>query len=176
MGNGKAARKNTAGKIPARRSEKQEFRKGEKGVVFCGECGATYFMKSWRHSLEKYRSLPKDAPVKFGLCPACEMVKNHQFEGKIVVKNVPEKEAKDLMGLIENFGERAYERDVLDRVIDVKRTKSGKGSEIVVTTTENQLANKLADKIRSTFKKAQAKRSFSSSPGDVEYVEIEFPG
>lgn len=176
MKNGKAVRKNMTSKTPANRSEKQEFRKGGKGVVFCGECGATYFMKSWRHSLEKYRSLPKDAPVKFSLCPACEMVKNRQFEGKIVVKNVPEKETKDLLGLIGNFGERAYEKDVLHRVIEVRRTKSAKGSEVTITTTENQLANKLADKIRSTFKKTKVKRSFSSSPGDVEYVEIEFPG
>ncbi len=156
--------------------EKKEFPKGEKGVVFCSECGATYFMKSWRHSLEQYRSLPEDASVKFKLCPACEMIKNHQFEGKITLKNVPEKEVKDLMRLIENYGATAYGKDVLHRVIEAKKVQSGKGFEVTVTTTENQLANKLADKITSTFKKTKASRSFSSAPGDVEYVTIEFLG
>lgn len=158
------------------RNDEHEVPKGEKGIVFCSECGAVHYMKSWRHALEEYKSLSENASVKFRLCPACEMIKNHQFEGRVTVTHIPEKEEGEVARLIENFGARAKERDVLHRLIEIKKTRSAKGVDLVVTTTENQLANKLADKIKETFHHVKLSRSFSSAPSDVEYVTIEFTG
>lgn len=176
MPSGKRIHSNRNETLPSPRNEDQEVRKNEKGVVFCSECGAVHYMKSWRHALEEYKSLSDNASVKFSLCPACEMIKNHQFEGKVTITHIPEKEVGEVARLIENFGARAKERDVLHRLIEIKKTESAKGVDLVVTTTENQLANKLADKIKETFHHVKLSRSFSPAPSDVEYVTIEFTG
>ncbi len=58
----------------------------------------------------------------------------------------------------------------------LKKTKIG----LEITTTENQLAVKLAKKIKDTFKPACAGRkvdmkiSYSPAPSDVAYVKIVF--
>lgn len=44
-----------------------------------------------------------------------------------------------------------------------------------VTVTENQLANKLAKKIKDHFNKVTAKTRFAGAPSDVAEVTIEFP-
>lgn len=158
------------------RNDEREVPRGEKGIVFCSECGAVHYMKSWRHALEEYKSLSENASVKFKLCPACEMIKNHQFEGRVIIAHIPEKKADEVVRLVENFGARAYEHDVLHRIIEIKKAKDKKGASLVVTTTENQLANKLADKIKQTFHGVKVGRSFSPAPSDVEYITIEFLG
>ena len=38
---------------------------------------------------ESISSGKKDVPVKFELCHACQMIKNRQYEGRIIVKNLP---------------------------------------------------------------------------------------
>lgn len=159
----------------ASRSEKREFPRGEHGLVFCdsnkGGCGAVYFKKSWHHSVKNLKKIREDAPVLFKLCPACTMIKNHQFEGRIVIKNLPVKFEKELFNFARGFGERARYRDPLDRVIGVEKTREG----VVITTTENELASKLARKIKQQFVKVKSKISFSSAPSDTAYITIEFP-
>lgn len=53
-------------------------------------------------------------PVNFTLCPACQMIKNKQFEGKVTILNVPEKLSEELVNLIKGFCERAYSRDPIN--------------------------------------------------------------
>ncbi|MBI2037006.1 MAG: hypothetical protein HYT14_01435, partial [Candidatus Liptonbacteria bacterium] len=118
------------------RTERREFPKGAKGIVFCDTCGITYYKKAWHHNLRHFKSFEKDVPVVFRTCPACQMIKNKQYEGLVRLVNVPPKLQRELERLIRNYGERAYQRDPLDRVIAAKKTKSG----YEVTTTENQLA------------------------------------
>ena len=69
----------------------EEFGGGKKGIAVCEVCNAVYYKKSWHHSLLNLKSAKENAPLNFVLCPACQMVKNHQFEGKITIVNVPEK-------------------------------------------------------------------------------------
>jgi len=68
-------------KNPRLKNDQREFSRGKKGLVMCEDCGASYYGKSWHHSLLKLKSVKKDMPVSFLLCPACKMIKNHQFEG-----------------------------------------------------------------------------------------------
>ncbi len=152
------------------RTEKHEIPKGKLGLVFCRECNAVYYKKSWHHNLRNYKNLCEDLPIKFSMCLACKMIKNKQFEGRIEIINMPLKISDDLIRLVKSFCRRAYERDPMDRLIKIKDIKEG----VILTTTENQLAVRLAKKIKQTFKKVEMKISYSSSPSDVAYVKLMF--
>ena len=166
--------KKFSGKIISTRTEEHEVPKGKLGLVFCKDCSAVYYKKSWHHNLRNFKSIREDLPIKFSLCAACKMIKNKQFEGEITIKNIPSGIFNELEHLIMTFGRRAFERDPMDRIIAVKKNKN----EMTITVTENQLAVKLAKKIKDTFKSAswriEMKISYSPQPSDVAYVKLEF--
>lgn len=115
--------------------------------------------------------LREDTKVSFAFCPACQTIKDKQFEGEINIADVPEKFREDLTNLIRAFTQRAYEKDPMDRLIEIKKTRSG----LRVTTTENQLAVKLAKKIRDSFKKASLEISYAKPPLETVHIKIGFP-
>lgn len=157
-------------KLPKSGHALEEFGGGKKGLVFCSQCRAAYYKKSWHQSLLNLKSVKEDAPVKFVLCPACKMIKDGQFEGRIIISGVPQNLMAELTNLIKGFCERAYQRDPMDRLIEIKKVKNG----LVVTITENQLANKLAKKIKETFNNIKTKTTFSKDPSDVARIVVEF--
>lgn len=106
----------------------------------------------------------------FQRCGACQMIKNKQFEGEIIIKNPPAKNFRELVNLVKAFSRRAYERDPMDRLIEIKNADG----ELRITATENHLAVKLAKKIQQVFKPSTTKISYSSSPSDVVYIKLEF--
>lgn len=154
----------------APRTEEHEIPKAKLGLIICKECEAVYYKKSWHRNLRNYKNLRENLPIKFSLCPACEMIKNRQFEGEIIIKNIPIKIKSDLINLAKIFSKRALERDPMDRLIAVKEVKG----DLTITTTENQLAVKLAKKIKETFKKAELKITYSPAPSDVVYIKLTF--
>ncbi|MEK9154529.1 MAG: hypothetical protein AAB596_00410 [Patescibacteria group bacterium] len=164
-------RKQYDNKIILPRREEHELPKGKAGLVLCRDCGASYYKKYWHHNLRNYKNPKEDALVRFSVCPACKMIENRQFEGKIVVENIPAKILSDLTNLAENFCRKAYLSDPLDRLIKIKKIKEGV---LEITTTENQLAVRLAKKIKETFKKDKNEISYSPRPSDVVYVKISF--
>lgn len=175
----KIFRKQYAVKLPKRLNEEEEFGPGKKGLIICPDCKSVYYKKHWHHSIEKLNNsevkgiskAPKKLPMRFALCPACKMIKNKQFEGQIILKNIPSNLANEVEGLINGFGDRAYKRDPMDRVISIKK----KAKSWEVTTTENELANKLANKIKNSFNRVKIiKDNFGPEPSDVVYITIEF--
>ncbi|QQG44927.1 MAG: hypothetical protein HYW89_02870 [Candidatus Sungiibacteriota bacterium] len=98
------------------------------------------------------------------------MIKNKQYEGEVVVKNVPPNFRKELLNLIENMGERAMRRDVLDRVLDLRF----KDKDLRITTSENQLAQKIALKIQEVFKNKIEKKIRRGKEGGVSSVLVDF--
>ena len=170
-------------KLPKSHHEAEEFT-AKKGLVLCESCGAVYYKKHWHHNLERLNSPEvksvsdvgkKDTSVKFLLCPACAMIKNKQYEGRIIIQNVPKQIQKELEELILGYGKRAYDRDPMHRLIEVNKNTSDGGKNVwQVTTTENQLANKLAKKIKSAFHKTKSKVRFNAEPGDVAEIALEF--
>lgn len=160
------------------RNESEEFGAGKKGLIICPQCQAVYFKKHWHHSLEKLNlseslavsSGKKDKTVKFELCPACQMIKNRQYEGEVRILNAPIKLKSELLNFIKGFCHRAYERDPMDRLIEIKQN----GANWTVTVTENELANKLGKKIQHLYSNAKTKTVFSREPGDVARVVVEF--
>ncbi len=156
-------------KLPKSQHEVEEFG-AKKGLVLCKKCTSAYFKKSWHHDLEGLKNFNKDLPIHFTICPACQMIVNRQYEGRVVIKNVPDKFADELDGLIRNFCHRAFERDPLDRLIEIKK----KGDVWEATTTENQLAKKLAKKIKEVFDRVIITTRFSGAPSDVVEIAVDF--
>lgn len=155
---------------PPAKHEKQEFPKGQAGLILCRICGAAYYKKSWHHSVENYKNLPEDMRVSFTVCPADQTILDHQFEGEIIIQNVPEKFRGDLMNLIHSFTQRAYQKDPMDRLIEIKNMREGSR----VTTTENQLAVKLAKKIKDAFKKASLEIHYAKPPLETVHIKMRF--
>jgi NMD protein affecting ribosome stability and mRNA decay len=156
--------------MPKRRREEREFPKGDKELIVCPKCDAVYYNKSWHHNFRNYKHFNKDKRLDFKLCPACNMIKNRQFEGKIEIRGIPQNAFEELKALVEAYSERAYRRDPMDRLVSMR----GDYRKFVVVVTENQLAQKLAKKIRDVFKKVKVKISYSAEPSDVVYIKIEF--
>ena len=152
------------------RQDRQEFGGGKKGIIICPQCKAVYYKKSWHHSMLNLKSPKEKSPVNFVLCPACQMIKKGQYEGKILINNIPVKKKEELLNLINNYCEKAYSTDPLDRLIAIKDG----GNNIVVTVTENELASKLTRKIKEAFKNVDKKVIFSSEPGDTALAVIDF--
>ena len=140
--------KNYSSHFPKSKKEEQEFGKGKKDILICKNCDAVYFYKSWHKRLEDYPELKEEKELRFGICPACQMIQNRKYEGKVVLKNSPKDLEKQILNTIKNAGDRALEKDNQDRIIS---TKANKG-EIIVLTTENQLAVRIAKKLKSAFK------------------------
>lgn len=153
-----------------------EFGPGKSGLLMCERCKAVYFKKYWHRNLEALNNKEAeslsvhDTSVKFTLCPACTMMKDGRYEGRVTVVGIPAAHRDELKKLIENFGARAYERDAMHRVIDVKDS----GADVIATTTENQLAVKLGKKINETFRGAKVAAKYAGDTSDVAEVTVEF--
>ena len=135
-------------KVPKQKKEEQEFGSGKINILMCKVCEAVYYYKSWHHRLEDYKELSEDKRIKFVLCPACLMIKDRRYEGHVILKNAPQDKKEEILRLVKNIGERAFQRDPMDRIISVK-TKS---KDMEILTTENQLAASIGKQIKKTFK------------------------
>jgi hypothetical protein len=155
------------------RTEEQEFGPPQKDYRQCQKCRAIYFSKSWHHGslINIAGLLGSRHKVWDTTCPACKMMEDNQYEGVVVIENIPKKYQNELFHLIKGFGVRAFNRDCQHRIIAIQKEASYKW---VITTTENQLAGKLAKKIQEVFDKVEVKSSYSKQPDDVERVRIEF--
>lgn len=152
------------------RTREHEFPKGAGGVVFCRVCNAVYFKKSWHHNLRHNKNLREDLPVAFVTCPACLMIRDKKYEGKIVLTSVPPRLKKGIEDLTNAFCRRAWLADPMDRLANVKYTPD----RVEITTTENQLAVKLAKKIKEVYKKARVKISYGHARDKASDILIEF--
>lgn len=161
-------------KLPPRSCEEQheEYGREHKGVSECPECHNVHFKKRWYVSrLNLEDRLKKKIDIsRQHLCPACEMIKSHLFEGELFTEDFPAAENTDLLHLIRNFGEQATETDPQDRIISIEKTAKG----YRVTTTENQLANQLAKKIKDAFNTVDVRFSHSQEPYEVDRVHVVF--
>ena len=158
------------GSVPRSRKATQVF-EAHKGIVVCKTCGAAYFKKRWTHGLEELRVKEgKDEAVSFAVCPACQMIANRQYEGRITVKNLPAQHEKDLEDVVRGFSRRAFERDVMHRLIGIKKT----GANWVITTTENEMAGKMAHHIKESLRGAKSRTHFAGDPSDVAEIVIDF--
>lgn len=146
---------------------------GAKGFIFCPHGEAVYFKKTWHETsyfFNKAPDLKKETSIEFKLCPAHEMLKNHQYEGEIVLSHVPEKFKKEIMRLVGAMDDYGKMRDILDRVL----TTEIKKDEIRFTTSENQLAKKIGKKIVNSLKNHAKIEVRQGKESDVVRVYIDF--
>lgn len=158
-----------------REAEHEEYWREHKGVTKCPMCGNVHFKKRWYVSekdLQKRLKVEKLKIAEKKLCPACQMTEGRTFEGELFIEEFPDHLRKELLRLVRNFGKRAAELDPQDRIIKITETKQG----YRVTTTENQLADKLAKKIRDTFNKVEIRFSHSPEPEEVDRIHVIFHG
>ncbi len=184
-------------RYPKSKKEEQEFGPGKVDVLTCKECAAVYWYKSWHHNLNQISNLKsqklesKIKRIKFTICPACQMIKDKKYEGEIILENAPENYKKDIKRLVENFGKEAFKKDPMDRIISIKEEKTFRPSDsrkrgalsrkefkgmkhIRILTTENQLAQRLAEKIHETFGKKLKMSIIHSHQEDVIRTRIVF--
>jgi len=158
----------------ARRDRDPEV-KSKKGLTICTHCHSVHERKSWKSwdttRVAKYRKMHPNTKIHNGECPACKMVAAHQYAGKVLIEDIPAAYAREVMRLIRSFLSRAVSRESQHRLIAIEGTLQ----QMVVTTTENQLAARLGEKIRDTFKKRSAVMiSFSREPYKSEFVRVIF--
>lgn len=138
----------------------------------CRVCKAIYFNKSWHHGDQINIDVVKKNHFAWTTrCPACKMVESHRFEGLITIQNIPGRLSKELLRLVKEYSNRAYEKDCQHRLIEVLKQDP---KTWIVTTTENQLANKLARKISESFDHVDVKVSYSPEPREVVKVLVDF--
>lgn len=128
---------------------KGEEKKGQKDIIVCSQCEAFYWYKSWHHSLDAYPHLKEEKEVKFTTCPACKLIKEGKFEGEVLLENIPEEKKEEVLNFVRNFGEEEFKRDPLARIISIEEIAKGM---IRILFTQNQLAKKLAKRLKKTFK------------------------
>ncbi|RJQ36312.1 hypothetical protein C4552_03430 [Candidatus Parcubacteria bacterium] len=158
-------------KQPRPRADEAEFGKSPEGIRSCKRCMSVFYKKSWHHPtvfMEKF-GRPAPQPGR-ALCPACAMITNGQYEGELVLENPPQRFLEELLSVVRAFGARAFQIDPQDRVIAIRE----RDRDIVVTTTENQLAAKLAKKIQTTFPPAAIRVRHAAAPSDVARVRLTF--
>lgn len=138
----------------------------------CRICKAVYFNKSWHHGdrigIDRIR---KSTFVWTTRCPACKMVEQRQFAGQITLKNIPARTSRQLLRLISEYSRRAYEKDCQHRLIAVEKSDP---STWIVTTTENQLANRMAQKISQSFDHVIVKTAYPPERRSIAKVLVEF--
>lgn len=157
---------------PQTKKDEQEYGPGKTNILVCEKCQAFYWYKSWHRNLQDYPKLNENKNVKFTICPACQMIKNKQYEGEILMYNVPSEMLAGIRKLIDGYGQRALENDPMDRVISVRET----GKTIEIRTTENQMAKRLAKKIGEVYR-GKFTLSISHSKGeDTARVKLTFKG
>ncbi|MBU6447409.1 hypothetical protein KGQ24_01020 [Patescibacteria group bacterium] len=154
------------------RNEFEEYGKAPKDYRECKICSAVYYNKSWHHgeNFDKFAS-KKLKNLWMTRCPACKLAESQKYEGAITLENVPKKFRDELYHMIKAYAKREYDRDCQHRVIAINKEDNKTWT---ITTTENQLANKLAQKIKDVFNKVDVKVSYSEQPNDVERIKINF--
>ena len=143
------------------RHAEAEFGPGKTDIIFCPEGDEVYYYKSWHHNLRRYPYLKETKPIHFKLCPFHQMKKNRQWEGEIRISGAPDKEQDRILRTAEGVSDEAYRRDPMDRILNMKISKT----EIIIYTSENQLAQKITRKVAASFKNHFSKPKISRAKG-----------
>lgn len=161
-------------KQPPRQKDESRVWNPRHGPAFCPRCRSFYDKRAWKYPTPAlWKKLAEGGPKRlvFVLCPACRMEREHLYAGEIVIAPVPRPLAVELLRLIHRFAERAEARSPEHRLISV----ASAGGQMIVRTTENQLAGRIAEKIAETFKKRSSVAiAFSREPNEKEFIRVAF--
>jgi len=164
---------NNSLKLPSRgRAEKnEEWGRELGGIVICPECKNIHFKKQWHPPGVFPFNFSRNFKTAEKICPACKLVRDHAFEGEIYIENMPTSRRQEILNLISAFGRRAMRKDPQDRIIAAEPRGD---RACYVTVTENQLAVRLAKKIKDAFKNVIIKISYTKEPAELSRVYVVF--
>lgn len=120
---------------------------GVKEGTVCHSCGVVYRHKHWEHA-EEGRSYSSNHQGKVILCPACLKIKGKNPSGVVTLKWKGLSEHKgDLLNLIRNVGERAFQTNALERIMKIRES----GNSIEVETTSGVLSQRVGRAIEKAY-------------------------
>ncbi|MBI4533817.1 MAG: hypothetical protein HY711_07695 [Candidatus Melainabacteria bacterium] len=123
----------------------------ERGTSLCTRCGAISVEKHWYIDEDKLKVLKKDPNVRQVLCPGCERVERHIYDGEVILESDLLLTNKDAaMGLIKHTEGKAWHDNPLSRIASL--TENGKRIEILTTT--RWLAHRIGKQFYKSFKGA----------------------
>lgn len=152
----------------ASRHQAQEFGPGKTGIVLCPVCNSAYFYKSWHHDLGEYSGVREDKKVSFKKCPACDMWSKREWEGEVRINDLPADKVEEVKRAALGTADQAYRKDPMDRVFDIKQL----GKDLVIYTSENQLAMRIMRKLARSFKKHFAKPEINHGKGEDAFLIV----
>ena len=167
---------NSTGKASLPREKRGPNHSGNKsageGFISCSRCHNVLYNKKWQKLDGEVllKISPEGKIAKEVICPVCKMITEGDYEGEVIVKSIPEDQQMNVLDLIMAFGKRAEEHDCEDRIIEVKKD----GNTIRVTTTDNQLAVRLAKKIHESHKKSDIEIKYSEEPQKTSHAVVTF--
>ncbi|RKZ02186.1 MAG: ATPase [Candidatus Hydrothermota bacterium] len=121
-----------------------------KDPTVCPSCKLIYHNKRWFWDEKFYNELMENKDkVNFKECPACRKIRDHYPLGivYIVKEGVKPHELEDMKRMIKNEAEAEMRRNPLARIIENK----DEGDTIVIQTTTETLAKKIAKAVQRTF-------------------------
>ncbi len=175
------------------RPQKKEYGSGKEDYIICPDCQSVYEGKGWHHKSKfDLDRLKEEEEVRFEQCPACEMIEDKHFQGEVTVEGPPSDKKEQIKNIARNYGERAFKKDPMDRVISIgeekvkrptAKEKRGKKSreevkgrnDIRILTTENQLAVRIAKKINESLGGKLDVNIKHSHRDKVSRVRVKFP-
>lgn len=138
------------------------------GFLICTKCRAVYHNKRWQWNEVLAAEHKNDDQAK-SVCPACRTTRKEEAEGVLELDGfVSAGQKQEILKLLKNAGERATERDPLDRIF----TSEDLGKKVMVYTTENQLAISLGKQVTRAF---NGELDISSSK-DADIVRVKWRG
>ena len=112
------------------------------GPLRCPSCGASYLRGRWTWS-----AAPSGAENH--VCPACHRIADDAEAGTITVRGPFAAAHRDeILALVRMRGERARQEHPLERVMSTE----GTGEELVIRTTDVELARGIAHALHEAFK------------------------
>lgn len=126
------------------------------GTAICEHCHAVYQIGRWSLDPQIYREALQAPDLHYVTCPACQKLQDRQPGGIVTLNGefVPQ-HREELVRLIRNEDVRARNINPLERVMEIQQAEDS--NQIVVTTTNEKLAQRLGRALYRAFK------------GDVEY-------
>lgn len=153
---------------PGREPENEDYGRNHKGAEECPQCHSVHFKKKWYRSYSDIKKENDFKSVRQQLCPACTMIKEKEFEGELFIENFPKKYDAQILHLIENFTKVIKKKEPQHRIIEVATIQNG----YRITTTENQLVNLLAKKVKSAFHNVDVHSSYLPEPNKVNRIHV----
>lgn len=124
-------------------------RGASKKVSACEKCHAVYSNKRWSIEPDRYETVMQDPATTLLVCPACQKMKDDLPGGIVTLRGdyvLPHKQ--ELLRLVKNEERQARGDNPLERVMSVKENGSGS---LVITTTNERLAQRLGKAIKKAF-------------------------